>query len=273
VGSRPPEFRLRFPKTLAHCPSLAGQRWSPPTEHAPWPACTRNRLSLPTPPPVVWGRFRDEHDREKRVPLATDKKAAETLLSELVRKVERMRAGLEDPFERHQKRPLSGHVLDFQKYLQARERTPRYIGDEAEKKKREKSSFLASRDDHGRVVDFHSLRNTFITNLSLSGVQPKAAQTLARHSDINLTMNTYTMLRVLDQAAAVEALPPVPEAKGRKGSKRRKNATTSPAVSGATEPNASEDVSRILAAWAQIPADVRERLLASGRTPQGTVVG
>ena len=82
--------------------------------------------------------------------------------------------------------------------------------DEAEKKKRKKSSFLASRDDHGRVVDFHSLRNTFITNLSLSGVQPKAAQTLARHSDINLTMNTYTMLRVLDQAAAVEALPPVP---------------------------------------------------------------
>ena len=99
-----------------------------------------------------------------------------------------------------------------------------------------KSSFLASRDDHGRVVDFHSLRNTFITNLSLSGVQPKAAQTLARHSDINLTMNTYTMLRVLDQAAAVEALPPVPEAKGRKaggrGRKRGKDAGTGAAESG-----------------------------------------
>jgi hypothetical protein len=33
---------------------------------------------------------------------------------------------------------------------------------------------------------------------------------LARHSDINLTMNTYTMLGVMDQAAAVEALPAVP---------------------------------------------------------------
>jgi hypothetical protein len=105
--------------------------------------------------------------------------------------------------------------------------------DEAEKKKREKSSFLASPDYHGCVVDFHSLRNTFITNLSLSGVQPKAAQTLARHSDINLTMNTCTMLRVLDQAAAVEASLPVPEAKGRKaggkGSKPRRHQRLWPA--------------------------------------------
>ena len=39
------------------------------------------------------------------------------------------------------------------------------------------------------------------------------AQTLARHSTINLTMNTYTKLGVSDQAAAVEALPPVPAKK------------------------------------------------------------
>ena len=50
----------------------------------------------------------------------------------------------------------------------------------------------------------------FITNLSRVSVSPKMAQMLARHSDINLTMNTYTMLGVLDQAAAVEALPPIP---------------------------------------------------------------
>ena len=55
-----------------------------------------------------------------------------------------------------------------------------------------------------------ALRKTFITNLSRAGVSPKTAQLLARHSDINLTMNTYTMLGVLDQAAAVEALPPIP---------------------------------------------------------------
>ena len=66
-------------------------------------------------------------------------------------------------------------------------------------------------DEHGHYADFHALRKTFITNLSRVGVSPKTAQLLARHSDINLTMNTYTMLGVYDQAMAVEALPPIPK--------------------------------------------------------------
>ena len=66
-------------------------------------------------------------------------------------------------------------------------------------------------DDRGHYADFHSLRKTFITNLSRAGVSPKTAQLLARHSDINLTMNTYTMLGVCDQATAVESLPAIPE--------------------------------------------------------------
>jgi integrase len=66
-------------------------------------------------------------------------------------------------------------------------------------------------DERGHYADFHSLRKTFITNLSRAGVSPKTAQLLARHSDINLTMNTYTMLGVCDQASAVESLPAIPE--------------------------------------------------------------
>ncbi len=42
------------------------------------------------------------------------------------------------------------------------------------------------------VFDFHALRHYFVSNLSRGGVHPKMAQKLARHSDINLTMNTYT---------------------------------------------------------------------------------
>jgi integrase len=84
-----------------------------------------------------------------------------------------------------------------------------------ERARREKSSFLACVDEHGHYVDFHALRKTFITNLTLTGARPKTAQLLARHSDINLTMNTYTMLGVMDQVAAVEALPPVPGSKPR----------------------------------------------------------
>jgi integrase len=79
------------------------------------------------------------------------------------------------------------------------------------RKARAASSFLRHVNERGHVVDFHALRKTFITNLSLSGVAPKTAQTLARHSDINLTMNTYTMLGMCDQASAVESLPAVPK--------------------------------------------------------------
>jgi hypothetical protein len=76
---------------------------------------------------------------------------------------------------------------------------------DAKRKRRSESSFLAYCDDRGHVVDFHALRKTFITNLTRSGAAPKTTQMLSRHSDINLTMNTYTTLGVMDQVAAVEA--------------------------------------------------------------------
>ena len=65
------------------------------------------------------------------------------------------------------------------------------------------------RDKQGRVADFHGLRKTFITNLSRYGVSPKLAQVLARHSDINLTLNTYTSVELEEQSDAVECLPPI----------------------------------------------------------------
>lgn len=55
-----------------------------------------------------WGRYRDALDRDRRVPLAADKTAAQAMLNELVRKVEREKAGLVDPFEEHRNRPLQG---------------------------------------------------------------------------------------------------------------------------------------------------------------------
>ncbi len=58
-----------------------------------------------------------------------------------------------------------------------------------------------------RVADFHSLRHSFVTLLSKTGVHPKTAQELARHSTIDLTMNVYTHARLADLGAAVEGLP------------------------------------------------------------------
>ena len=56
----------------------------------------------------------------------------------------------------------------------------------------------------GRVLDFHSLRGTFITWLSREAFHPRKVQLLARHSDINSTMKTYTYLTLKEVA---EALP------------------------------------------------------------------
>ena len=65
-------------------------------------------------------------------------------------------------------------------------------------------------DENGLYADFHALRHTFITNMVRSGVNPKTAQSLARHSTIDLTMNVYTSLTVHDQASALASLPAVP---------------------------------------------------------------
>lgn len=62
-------------------------------------------------------------------------------------------------------------------------------------------------DENGRILDFHGQRATFITGLARAGVSPTKAQKLARHSDVNLTMQTYTHLGVDDLASAVESLP------------------------------------------------------------------
>lgn len=67
-------------------------------------------------------------------------------------------------------------------------------------------SKIAIRDDQDRVLDFHSLRYTFITSLARAGVHPGKAQRLARHSDINLTMGVYTQLDVDDLRGAVELI-------------------------------------------------------------------
>jgi integrase/recombinase XerC len=69
--------------------------------------------------------------------------------------------------------------------------------------------FLQYVDSGGQVIDFHSLRGTLATNLAKAGVHPKAAQQLMRHSDINLTMTTYTNLRAVDVAAELNRLPTI----------------------------------------------------------------
>ncbi len=76
----------------------------------------------------------------------------------------------------------------------------------AERKRREKSDFLRYKNSKGLYADFHAMRHTFIANLCRANISPKTAQALARHSDIRLTMNTYSHVGQQEQAAAIGML-------------------------------------------------------------------
>lgn len=73
-------------------------------------------------------------------------------------------------------------------------------------------------------ADFHSLRTLYITGLFRAGVHPRIAQQLARHSTIELTMQTYTRVASEEVLQAVARLAvPVEEAK--RGTRRGRKAT------------------------------------------------
>jgi len=74
-----------------------------------------------------WGRYCDSSGRERRVPLAIDRAAAQTLLNKLVRKAEREKAGLIDPSDEHLKKPIAEHIKDYTRYLQAKGNAKRYV--------------------------------------------------------------------------------------------------------------------------------------------------
>ncbi len=72
-----------------------------------------------------------------------------------------------------------------------------------------KMAGIAKKDESKRTVDLHSLRHTFGTLLARSGVAPRTAMELMRHSDIRLTTNIYQHLELVDTAGAVNQLPVV----------------------------------------------------------------
>ena len=105
---------------------------------------------------------------------------------------------------------------------------------EADRAERERSGFLRYTDDAGRVVDFHALRHTFVSNLARGGVYPKIAQGLARHSTITLTMDRYSHMHTGDAVAALQSLPDLSPKKGRE--RMRATGTYDAAPFGKTAP-------------------------------------
>ena len=69
---------------------------------------------------------------------------------------------------------------------------------------------IPSKDEQGRVLDFHALRHTFASMLARANVAPRVAQALLRHSDPRLTLGVYTHLGADEERRAVEVLPKIP---------------------------------------------------------------
>lgn len=105
-------------------------------------------------------------------------------------------------------------------------------------------------DAAGRVIDFHGQRTTFITGLARAGVAPAMAQKLARHSDVNLTLNTYTHLSVAEMASAVGKLPDL---------RSMPKANRPQPIEESAE---DERLSQVSAAWPRLSEPIRQAILA-----------
>ena len=105
------------------------------------------------------------------------------------------------------------HKMIERDLMAARDKWLEEAKSEAEKKQRLKTDFLCYCNHDGLYADFHSMRHLFITSLERAGISPRMAQTLARHSDIRLTLGLYTHVELHDQTAAIESLPGPPKAK------------------------------------------------------------
>lgn len=83
-----------------------------------------------------WGQYKDADGIVRRKSLSSDRMAAQAMLNELVKRVEREKAGLVDPTEEQRKRPLSTHLAEFVAYLKNKENSPRQVSGAESKLKR-----------------------------------------------------------------------------------------------------------------------------------------
>lgn len=141
-----------------------------------------------------------------------------------------------------------------------------------ERAERERSDFLKYQDSEGKFADFHSNRHTFITNLELAGVSPRAAQTLARHCDIRLTMGVYTHIGLHDQTTAIERLPAPPGLENGQATPGSANGAADKNSPNGTAPRPEvipgqlstpiKEIGQLDAAWATLPDNIKSSLLA-----------
>jgi integrase len=89
-------------------------------------ALTRDGMKYLRPAKKWYAEFRDADGILKRVPLSVNKDSARLMLAEMLRKVEKEKAGGKDTFAPHRKKALTAHLDDWLGVLKARGRDTEY---------------------------------------------------------------------------------------------------------------------------------------------------
>ena len=118
-------------------------------------------------------------------------------------------------------------------------------------------------DDAGRYADFHSLRHSTGSLLAAAGVHPKTAQTILRHSKVDLTLSRYTHTFKGQASEAIAKLPDL-SLPSRESERALKTGTDNADVT-------QSDLARFLALEGQNRPNLRTNLDTSGhlRTGEG----
>lgn len=74
-----------------------------------------------------YGKYRDAEGVDRRVPLCQDKQAAQAMLTDIVRRVERIKAGIVDAAAERLSEPVDKHVAEFKTHLEANARSEGHI--------------------------------------------------------------------------------------------------------------------------------------------------
>ena len=108
--------------------------------------------------------------------------------------------------------PLTSDAVDALRELQSAEAKPhdRVFAGGIPRMKQFKKDLEAAQipfvDSRGERADFHALRKTFGTMLTLAGIGQRTVMELMRHSDPRLTVKTYTDANMLPISDAVVSL-------------------------------------------------------------------
>jgi len=76
-----------------------------------------------------YGKYRDADGVDRRVPLCQDKQAAQAMLADIVRRVERIKASIVDAVAERLNDPVAKHALEYKTHLEANARSEDYIAE------------------------------------------------------------------------------------------------------------------------------------------------